>query len=333
MTVMLAVDLGKTGCRALVVGSDGERRTTTSDGATGLVDRGGIAAAGVAILQAAGDMIDPIDVTTVGVAAAGLGRTTIATGSTAPRADALLDELRASFPNADLAVCSDMTASHAGALAGRPGLVLAAGTGTVALAIGADGTYAVVDGWGYLIGDDGSGFAIGRAGLSAALRAHDGRVGSVALAAAARARFGDLDAVPALVHGALSPAAAVAAFAPDVLAAARDGDHEATAICERAVDDLLSTVVAASAKLVPDTRTELVEVVALGGLLDDAILRSALAQALAEADPKLELRSATGGALDGALLLATNSALPHEPLVRRRPADHMTPGDPHGATP
>ncbi|MYS50866.1 ATPase, partial [Streptomyces sp. SID6013] len=80
---------------------------------------------------------------------------------------------------------SDAVTAHAGALGGRAGVVLAIGTGSVAVGIGADGTYARVDGWGPLLGDDGSGARIGTAGLRAALRAHDGRGPATALLDAA----------------------------------------------------------------------------------------------------------------------------------------------------
>ncbi|MFC9469290.1 hypothetical protein [Streptomyces coelicoflavus] len=58
---------------------------------------------------------------------------------------------------------SPSVSSVAGALGGRAGVVPAIGTGSVAVGIGADGTYARVDGWGPLLGDDGSGARIGSA--------------------------------------------------------------------------------------------------------------------------------------------------------------------------
>ena len=54
---------------------------------------------------------------------------------------------------------------------------MAAGTGTVCVARRGE-RLVKVDGWGSLLGDAGSGFAIGRAGLDSALRHADGRGGS-----------------------------------------------------------------------------------------------------------------------------------------------------------
>lgn len=51
----------------------------------------------------------------------------------------------------------------------RHGVVVAAGTGVVTLGVGPEGV-ARVDGWGHLLGDAGSAYWIGRAGLDAALR-------------------------------------------------------------------------------------------------------------------------------------------------------------------
>src|SRR5699024_11905009 len=55
--------------------------------------------------------------------------------------------LAAALPAAHAAVTSDAITSHAGALDGRPGVVCAAGTGAVTLAIGTDNTFHRVDGW------------------------------------------------------------------------------------------------------------------------------------------------------------------------------------------
>ena len=95
---------------------------------------------------------------------------------------------------------SDGVIAHAGALGGEPGVVLIAGTGVVALAIGADGGLRTADGWGPWLGDEGGGAWIGAAGLRAALRAHDGRGPSTTLLDAARARFGRAENLAGAAH-------------------------------------------------------------------------------------------------------------------------------------
>ncbi|MBT2382484.1 ATPase, partial [Streptomyces sp. ISL-11] len=85
--------------------------------------------------------------------------------------------LREALGTRRLALATDAVTAYVGALGQRPGAVVAAGTGMIAL--GTDltpgGGWRRADGWGHLLGDCGSGAWIGRAGLEAAMRAHDGR--------------------------------------------------------------------------------------------------------------------------------------------------------------
>ena len=62
-----------------------------------------------------------------------------------------------------------------GALSLGWGVSVVAGTGVACLTVPADGAARIVGGHGYLIGDEGGAFWIGREGIRAALRAMDGR--------------------------------------------------------------------------------------------------------------------------------------------------------------
>jgi glucosamine kinase len=64
----------------------------------------------------------------------------------------------------------DAPIAHAGALGGNPGVVVIAGTGSVAYAVASDGRTKTTGGWGYLFGDEGSAFWIARAYLAQAIR-------------------------------------------------------------------------------------------------------------------------------------------------------------------
>lgn len=223
--VILAVDLGKTSCRASARG-----RKVVGAGAPGLTTPGGVRAAESAILTVAREL-GPVDEVIVGAAGA----------LTAPgAAHALGDALLASVPATRVTVTSDAVIAHAGALGGQPGVVLVVGTGVVALGIGADGALRTADGWGPWLGDEGGGAWIGAAGLRAALRASDGRGPATTLLDAARARFGAPQAWPAR----LADAATMASFAPDVLAA-RDDDAAARGIVSAAAEALAATARAA----------------------------------------------------------------------------------------
>ncbi|WDV55216.1 BadF/BadG/BcrA/BcrD ATPase family protein [Streptomyces coeruleorubidus] len=128
---------------------------------------------------------------------------------------------------------SDIEAAFASA-PGTPadGLALVAGTGAVAMRItGRRGT-ATVDGDGWLLGDDGSGFWIGRAAVRAALRMADGRGAPTVLAeAVGRELRVPGDALPSGASGGVA-GGAVRRLSPDVVpggadGASRDGRHEA----------------------------------------------------------------------------------------------------------
>src|SRR5450759_4037513 len=104
-------------------------------------------------------------------------------------AAALLDELR-DHGTQSVHLAHDSVTSYLGALGDRTGCVVAAGTGVVTLAAGVT-TAARVDGWGWILGDAGSGFWIGRRAIDMALRAYDGRGPATALLDLVRADFGD----------------------------------------------------------------------------------------------------------------------------------------------
>jgi N-acetylglucosamine kinase-like BadF-type ATPase len=76
---------------------------------------------------------------------------------------------------------SDFMAAHAGAFSGGPGIIVNAGTGVFGFGRTASGENIRVGGWGYLLGDEGSGFAIAQAALIAALKDWDGRGPKTAL--------------------------------------------------------------------------------------------------------------------------------------------------------
>ncbi|MFB7596697.1 BadF/BadG/BcrA/BcrD ATPase family protein, partial [Streptomyces sp. NPDC056160] len=262
-------------------------------------------------------------------------------------ARALAELLLADLPADEVAVTSDAVTAHAGALGGHPGVVLAIGTGSVAIGIGDDGSYARVDGWGPWLGDEGSGAWIGAAGLRAALRAHDGRGPDTTLLAAAVERFGDPDRLPGALGREGNPARTAASFAPDVARTAAAGDPAARAIVRAAATALGEAVLTAAHRIDaearpagdatpraahpadatgatgatggPDARRALPLTVAVtGGLtgLGEPLL-GPLRSALAAAPRPLHLRPPLGDPLDGARLLALDAAAPHEPHVAR----------------
>ncbi|MFI1753742.1 N-acetylglucosamine kinase [Streptomyces sp. NPDC020571] len=309
----MAVDLGKTGCRAMLWNSaDSSRAVSSVAGAPGLAAPDGVAAARAAVRAA----VEPLlrepggarpDSVLVGAAGA---------ASAPAAARSLVDALLADLPVQEAAVTSDAVTAHAGALGGRAGVVLAIGTGSVAVGIGADGTYARVDGWGPLLGDDGSGARIGTAGLRAALRAHDGRGPATVLLDAAVGLFGDLERLPSTVGRDGNPARTAASFAPEVARAADAGDAVASVIVRDAAADLAGTALAAAGRITAGGAP--VPMAVTGGLTGlGPALMAPLTAALTGSGLPVRLTSPLGDPLDGARLLALDRATPHASLVVR----------------
>jgi N-acetylglucosamine kinase-like BadF-type ATPase len=221
---------------------------------------------------------------------------------------------------AAIALGPDMVTAHAGALGGDPGVVVAAGTGAVAFGVAADGTTQRADGLGFLLGDDGSGFAIGRAGIRAALRAREGRGPATALVEAADAFFGGLDDLAHRVYTSGAPVAALAAFAPAVADVARAGDRVARDIWSDAADALVATAVSVVRRTFP-AGADGIAVSHTGRLfgVGDLLLAPFTAR-LAERCPEARHRTPLGDSLAGAARLVQRGLGPYRTLM------HTTPG-------
>ena len=288
-----SVDLGKSRCRVVIAG-DGERVARAGVGAPGLAAAGGVESALEAILPLLES--DRLDLIGVGAAGAWL----------APHAAQELSSRLAAASGAAVAVASDVVTAHAGALDGAGGVLLIAGTGAAALGVDADGAR-LVDGWGPELGDFGSGSWLGREALRAVLRADDALGARTALTAAIVQPVGAPSDIQAWLAQREPLPRRLATLAPLVLDAAADGDAVAGEIVAEAIRLLTATAVAAS------TRTA--DVVIHGGLTDHAWFRASLTSSLQTAGRTIV--PASGDALDGALLLARRTDLPHERFVHR----------------
>lgn len=144
------------------------------------------------------------------------------------------------LPGVPVTVANDAQLALA---AGTPhgwGVALLCGTGSIAYGRDAGGQMARSGGWGYLLGDEGSGYAIGLAALRAVMRAHDGRGPQTALTDAVLASY-HLQSPSGLVgqayQGSAGPAS-IAALAALVEMAALGGDGVAGEILREAGREL-----------------------------------------------------------------------------------------------
>jgi N-acetylglucosamine kinase-like BadF-type ATPase len=131
--------------------------------------------------------------------------------------------------------------------AGTPnccGVALIAGTGSVALARSADGHTMLCGGWGYLLGDEGSGYAIGRAALRNALVCMEANSPRSPLVCAVleKTTVNSVMELTKAVYEQPFPRTAIAAIAPIVVQVAEAGDADAQAIVDEAAHDLAKLV-------------------------------------------------------------------------------------------
>jgi glucosamine kinase len=234
---------------------------------------------------------------TLVVGAAGAGRET--------EREELRTALRSENLVSHVIVTTDIEIALSAAFADGPGIVVSAGTGSVAVGRDHTGKRHRIGGYGWQMGDEGSGYAIGRASLGAVSRAVDGRSPPTALSdrLLQATRSGDFDALVRWAAGA-SPAE-VASLAPHVLAVAAEGDTLAKGIADYAARELSQLAICLVPKMEIDPP---IPVAVTGGLLSqDQPLRRALLAKLREESVFAPTQSSVD-AVAGALRLAETVA-------------------------
>ena len=197
-------------------------------------------------------------------------------------------------------VTHDSVTSFLGVLGDQYGSVVAAGTGVVTLGVGPEHS-ARVDGWGYLMGDAGSGFWIGRAALEAVMRAFDERGPATALTAVVQERWPDLASAYSALQASEDRVRTVASFAAPTAALAEAGDGVAIEICRAAAAELaLAAVTSLRVTDAPDDAA----VGAVGGVFGSTLLHSAFEDAVRASRPDARFVPPQGSGLDGAVALA-----------------------------
>ena len=192
-----------------------------------------------------------------------------------------------------VSVISDAEAAWRAALGEGPGVLILAGTGSIALGRDARGRWARAGGLGPLLGDEGSAFWLAREWLRR--RGDDAYARRLALRPDAVAR--------------------IAALAPTVLAQARGGDRVAAAVA-RAGQAALAAYVATVARAL--RLREPVRVGWAGALMDDARYRAGVARALASCGVRSRWRRRDAEPIDAALALA-QEAIRRGPRANARP--------------
>jgi N-acetylglucosamine kinase-like BadF-type ATPase len=213
--------------------------------------------------------------------------------------------MRRISPGSRVLVVNDALIALMAGVGNMPGIVIVAGTGSISYGRNAGGAAARAGGWGHVIGDEGSGYWIGRQTLAAAVREVDGRGPRTALTADVLAHFGVPDAagLVRIVYAREVPRANIATLGPTVERARERGDAVAMQILERAADELALAAASVAARL--DMRGEAFAFILAGGMFRVVpSLIDELRRRLTEVAPRAEVRPLDREPATGAVALA-----------------------------
>jgi N-acetylglucosamine kinase-like BadF-type ATPase len=214
-----------------------------------------------------------------------------------------------------LIVTHDARIALAGATAGKPGVVVIAGTGSIAFGENAAGETARAGGWGYIFGDEGGGFDIVRQSLRAVLSEHEGWGPRTALTPALLEATGAADANETLhrLYTPDWPRARVASLAPLVDGIAEAGDPVAVAILNNAAQHLAMLAGSVRRQLWRDDEPSRLSWA--GGVFNSAILLERF-RMLGQLDGRVATSAPEHSPAAGALLIAWRAAgLPVVPYL------------------
>ncbi len=242
----MGIDGGGTGLRVALTDGDLRVHGRAQGPAANPSIVGRVAAAGLLgdAMRACLGSIPPEAVVAVGIGVAG--------AAASHSAAWLVEVVHAVLSQARVVPSADYEIALVGALGRRMGLLVLAGTGSLAYGVNRAGESALAGAWGYLVGDEGSGYWLGAEGLRAVLRAADGRGQETVLGESLLPVLGLPEAqavIPWLYGGAETRTTEIASLASLVLDAAREGDSCAAEIVSRAADELTLAARAVMARL------------------------------------------------------------------------------------
>lgn len=179
---------------------------------------------------------------------------------------AALNDLKLGCP---FVINNDAVAALTAGLGRREGIVLVAGTGSIAFGVNAGGSAIRAGGWGHVIGDEGSGYDIGCQALARSVRAREGRDKPTVLLEKIMEyiKVDSPDGVIEFVYNPEGSKPAIAALAGVVAEAARQGDGVAREILTAAADELAGLVESVISRGFPDG--QVVQVCTYGGVLSN----------------------------------------------------------------
>ena len=227
-------------------------------------------------------------------------------GGARPETTEIVRKILADIVAGEIDVVGDMVIAMEAASGSGPGVIVIAGTGSIAYGRNAAGKTARAGGWGFAISDEGSGHWIGRAAVSAAMRAYDEGQSTTLLESAMKS-WGVSAREQMILMANASPPPDFAALFPAVLQAAEAGDRTASEILVRAGAELARLADIVVGRLFSDT--ESVPVAMSGGVFgNSALVRQVFYNNLRSHRPGVALNATIIDPVKGALELARKSA-------------------------
>jgi glucosamine kinase len=298
--IFLGVDGGgsKTVC---VIGDDNSLLGTGTSVGSNVIrvgERQARKSLGAAIRQAcAAANISParIDRTCVGIA-----------GGARPEIAGVVRGLLSEFVSGEIEIVGDMVVAMEAAFGGGPGVIVIAGTGSIAYGRNSKGDIARAGGWGYAISDEGSGHWIGRLAVAASMRAYDEGEHAGLLLDSIMKSWGVTTREQLVVTANGSPPPDFAALLPTVLSAAAAGNSTTLAVLAQAGAELATLTRIVIARLFGNDG---VPVAVSGGVFrNSALVRQVFDERVRAACPQAWVNSAVIDPVSGALALARKNA-------------------------
>ena len=206
---------------------------------------------------------------------------------------------------------SDARIALEGAFNGSAGIILIAGTGSIAFAKGYDGTIFRVGGWGRILGDEGSGYWLGREGLNLVTRNLDGRIRRTSLTKLVGEKLG-LESQEQIIAAVYRENFDVASVAPLVIQAAAEHDMECERILNRAAFELTEHVRSLTLRIEASARghaRQKLPLAFIGGVVTaETVLRKIVHHKITYSLPQITVVKPASPPVHGAVLLALQAA-------------------------
>jgi N-acetylglucosamine kinase-like BadF-type ATPase len=198
----------------------------------------------------------------------------------------------------------DSVTGFLGSIGVGAGVMTAVGTGVVTLGVGVS-EIARVDGWGNVIGDAGSAFWIGRAGLEAGMRAYDGRIESPALLSLVTDNFSHPEEAYIDLQTSTDRVARIAGFARDVINLAEQDAAAADIVRSAGLELAMSAVTAARrvGLIDADSDVDAPRFSWAGNVMKSDLLRETFIAEILRQVPRPAVSPPIGEPIDGVALL------------------------------